>query len=1032
MKASSSLYEKELVWDQKLQTFQKNVIQAYIDHWPTGVSSVLDVGCGDGKITHALASYFKDTSFHGLDESHEAVSRLSIPATQGSAVNLPFKNRQFDLVMTVDVLEHLSDSDEEAAWSELFRVSNKWVFVTVPFMENLKESTAKCHECGKFYHVNWHQRAYQIETLTKRFATGWSVAGVILSGEAWSPWLPPEINFRRRHLDEWNGWALATCPHCRAEGQNPSTPQALKPHQATQLGQEIYKKSQNNPFMRSHSEIIVAFSRFPRTLLRVGGDIATKITHPSALIEFKNAPISTNLVPYPQIARLAKAVDGGVVIQLPGYPSSLEKGLFKIIGKEWQATTDIGAVELIWESENNFASTVKITTFTEDSKVQEVILDQKVSRKKVNLIKFTKSSAVKRIRFDFSKYIGEKRLMLRQIRVLSNSDLRLMEASLTTKNDIKFPDEKDLNLSIKAASPTFKRHGFDKTTNGDLDSYVAGVIGEKSSFVEFQLKKTKDISIEDGKGKVNYTISDDGTILKTDRPMVPGYYGILVRLPADHGYHSLELMDSPQRDFFIPSQNKMQSYFPLSEKLTLHVPRIIDFHLPLAKKDLVEKTVLMLCHDQSIDRRIISQATSLINLGIKVILVALSFSAEESDEITPEGIDIRRISLNDIIPENSVYKSYMKRCHQINDLMTKAEGKLNFMFPKLAKINWHSYLVHLLLTYRNKRLHDPLPFLSAFYNKCASIPCDLIQVHDLPALEAAVKLAKKKKVPIVYDAHELYPEQSAFSKVQTRICHENEKKWIKEVDHVFTVNESIAEEMAKRYQIPKPTSLFNALNLQNNFHDSLTPNILHKRLNLPEERRILLFQGGLSPHRNLENLIKAFQYVKTENVDLVILGSGDLLQKLVTMAKRYRLLDKRIYFLPAVPQNELLSYTAEATMGIIPYPHVDLNSYYCTPNKLFEFIQAELPIIANDSPELNRFVKDQGFGITKLMKSDKNIAQAIDAAFSSADYPTWKANLSKDNHLFSWLAEEKKYTDVMLGFLRKKSIVNKVDKWKKQ
>ena len=48
-----------------------------------------------------------------------------------------------------------------------------------------------------------------------------------------------------------------------------------------------------------------------------------------------------------------------------------------------------------------------------------------------------------------------------------------------------------------------------------------------------------------------------------------------------------------------------------------------------------------------------------------------------------------------------------------------------------------------------------------------------------------------------------------------------------------------------------------------------------------------------------------------------------------------------------VPQKELLDYTAGADFGIIPYPAIDLNTKYCTPNKMFEFVSAEIPIIAN-------------------------------------------------------------------------------------
>ena len=66
---------------------------------------------------------------------------------------------------------------------------------------------------------------------------------------------------------------------------------------------------------------------------------------------------------------------------------------------------------------------------------------------------------------------------------------------------------------------------------------------------------------------------------------------------------------------------------------------------------------------------------------------------------------------------------------------------------------------------------DPLPFRSAFFLTGMAFTPDVIQVHDLPALEAGVELSKNWGIPLVYDAHELYPEQRSFSfSLTTSLC----------------------------------------------------------------------------------------------------------------------------------------------------------------------------------------------------------------------------------------------------------------------
>lgn len=426
--------------------------------------------------------------------------------------------------------------------------------------------------------------------------------------------------------------------------------------------------------------------------------------------------------------------------------------------------------------------------------------------------------------------------------------------------------------------------------------------------------------------------------------------------------------------------------------------------------------ILMLCHDQHLDRRVVAQARTLIDQGHSVRLVALAFESNTSEETTPEGIELTRIGLSHIVPENATYLAYMARQIRLNDVLNFFANRYPSYTPVFQKgfnlgsrLNWQAYLSLLILRYRNRHIHDPLPFRQAFVSHGEKYRSDIVQVHDLPALQAGAELAKAWQVPLVYDAHELYPEQRTFSNPQREICSESEGRYIKHASLVFTVNESIAEEMAKRYRIDKPVVLANAIDPPPDFDPTASYDLLREKLQLPANRRILLLQGGFAPHRNLDELVTALSHVQTGDVDLVMMGFGDFGLTLQNTARRLGLLDKRVYFLPAVPQSELLQHSASADMGIIPYPHVDLNSYYCTPNKLFEFIQAALPMIANDSPELRRFVANESFGMVHPMNSPRQIAQGIDKAFQLLPSADWREQLMKKRHAFNWDVQARKY-----------------------
>lgn len=423
--------------------------------------------------------------------------------------------------------------------------------------------------------------------------------------------------------------------------------------------------------------------------------------------------------------------------------------------------------------------------------------------------------------------------------------------------------------------------------------------------------------------------------------------------------------------------------------------------------------VLMLCHDQHLDRRVVAQASTLIENGHKVTLFALSYTGECESSVTEEGIFLERIGLNNIRPSNKIFVSHNKLQNLLYQKfyetpVTRWPRSRKFAYALYRGASWFNlrgYQLALFARYRNRGITDPLPFTLAFVGKADELELDrpdVIQVHDLPALEAGVQLKDLFKCPLVYDAHELYPEQASFSSVQRKLCSVAEKRLIKHADLVFAVNQSIAEEMSRRYEIEQPSVLLNAIDPPADFDPNYKYDLIREKLNLDIEDKILLFQGGFSPNRNLENLVKAMRLVSNKRVKLVMLGFGEFGNVLREIATKQGLLNKTIYFMDAVPQNELIKYSASADWGIIPYPHVDLNSYYCTPNKLFEFIQAGLPILANRSPELERFVSNNGFGHIADLNSASGVANGIVEAFERDDRKRYAENLLEQNSKFTW------------------------------
>ncbi len=150
---------------------EKNRITYTVAAIPDDCRRVLDVGCGDGRLSHEVKQKL-DCFLVALDLSTVALARLTVPKCCGSAGQLPFADRSFDMVMATEILEHLPIALYPLVLSELARVARRYLLITVPNSENLEEHMAVCPACGARFHAWGHLRSYtntQLKSLFRGF-----------------------------------------------------------------------------------------------------------------------------------------------------------------------------------------------------------------------------------------------------------------------------------------------------------------------------------------------------------------------------------------------------------------------------------------------------------------------------------------------------------------------------------------------------------------------------------------------------------------------------------------------------------------------------------------------------------------------------------------------------------------------------------------------------------------------------------------------------------------------------------------------
>lgn len=164
-------YENQSLWAQDFeqdpdQRFRFDATMALI---PAEVRSVLDVGCGNGAFIHRLRGKFERLC--GVDRSEAALAHVQTEKQMASADRLPFADQSFDLVTSMEVIEHLPQGAYNAALAEIARVSSRWVIITVPYKEKRRLSLVRCPHCLCEFNRNYHLRSFDGATLENLFGS---------------------------------------------------------------------------------------------------------------------------------------------------------------------------------------------------------------------------------------------------------------------------------------------------------------------------------------------------------------------------------------------------------------------------------------------------------------------------------------------------------------------------------------------------------------------------------------------------------------------------------------------------------------------------------------------------------------------------------------------------------------------------------------------------------------------------------------------------------------------------------------------
>ena len=365
--------------------------------------------------------------------------------------------------------------------------------------------------------------------------------------------------------------------------------------------------------------------------------------------------------------------------------------------------------------------------------------------------------------------------------------------------------------------------------------------------------------------------------------------------------------------------------------------------------------------------------------------------------------------INDLVTDQRVNKSCLALCELGYDVVLV--GRRQRQSPPMDERPY--------ATRRMRLLFEKGPFFYAEYNIRLFLfllfhRADFLLSNDLDTLLPNFFVARLKRVRMVYDSHEFFtgtPELVNRHRVQ-RVWERIEGFVLPKLDGMITVCDSIAAIFREKYGIR--VDVIRNIPIGSN----MPPKGDKAALGLPADKRLLVLQGsGINMQRGAEELVMAMRHL--DDCLLMIIGGGDVLPKLKQMVVDEHL-DDRVVFFPRMPYQEMMRYTQLAELGFCLDKDTNLNYRFSLPNKLFDFINAGVPVVAaSHLVEIAKIVRHYDIGTFVDDYAPESVAATVRTALADVErWSRWRDNTVAAARELCWENEKKKLLAIFDGHER--------------
>jgi glycosyltransferase involved in cell wall biosynthesis len=284
------------------------------------------------------------------------------------------------------------------------------------------------------------------------------------------------------------------------------------------------------------------------------------------------------------------------------------------------------------------------------------------------------------------------------------------------------------------------------------------------------------------------------------------------------------------------------------------------------------------------------------------------------------------------------------------------------------------------------KTYQKIPFLKTFilyykwyrrvYEIIKSKKITILSLHNVNDLLVLLPIIfSKKNFKIIYCPHELETETTWLLKNKRHkyIFKIIERFFIKYVDEVIVVSSLIASWYEKEYSLKKTPTVVRNIPLNKDGKQIQREIDLKKQLSIRYEEILFLYHGMLNKgSRGIEETLDIFCSINSPHV--LFIGEGDYLKEILNARKNHQ----NIHHIPFIPNDQLFSYIIQSDVGINIGAGKSLNALYSLPNKLFECMQAGIPVLYMNIPEISIIIKKCNIGwVAESLTEVRQIIESI-------------------------------------------------------